>query len=207
MASRPITLWHIEKKNMEVVTDFLFFVSKITVDSDYSHEIRRQSLLGRKAMTSRQCVEKQRCYSAKRGPYSWGYGLASGHVWLWELDLKESREPKSWCLWTVMLEKTPASPLDNKEIKPVNLNGNQPWILIGRTDAEAEAPVFWSPDNSWLIGKVTDAMDMYLGKLWEMVKDREAWCAALHGVAESATTGRLNNNLWLLEGNGIVPFF
>ena len=70
MASGPITLWQIKKKNMEVVTDFLFIVSKITVDSDYSYEIRRQSLLGRKAMTSRQCVEKQRHYSTNRGPYS-----------------------------------------------------------------------------------------------------------------------------------------
>ena len=80
MASGPITLWQIKKKNMEVVTDFLFFVSKITVDSDYSHEIRRQSLLGRKAMTSRQCIEKKRHSSTNKGPYSQGYGLASGHV-------------------------------------------------------------------------------------------------------------------------------
>ena len=186
MASGPITLWQIEKKNMEVVTDFLFFVSKITVDSDYSHEIRIQSLLGRKAMTSRQCVENQRRYSTNKGPNSQGYGLARGHVWLWELDLKESRTPKNWFLPTVMLEKTLESPLASKEIKLVNLNGNQPWTLIGKTDVEAEALVFWSPDeNSWLSGKVTDAMDMNFGKLQEMVKDREAWCAALHGVAKS----------------------
>ena len=85
-----------------------------------------------------------------------------------------------------MLEKTLESPLASKEIKLVNLNGNQPWTLIGKTDVEAEALVFWSPDeNSWLSGKVTDAMDMNFGKLQEMVKDREAWCAALHGVAKS----------------------
>ena len=89
---------------------------------------------------------------------SQGYGLPSGHIWLWELDCKGNRMQKNWWLWNVMLEKTPESPLGSKEIKPVNLKGNQPWILIGRTDAEAEVPVFWSSDaNSWLIGKFPDA--------------------------------------------------
>ena len=100
-------------------------------------------------------------------------------VWMGELDHKESWAPKNWCFRTVVLEKTPQSPLDSKEIKPVNLKGNQPWILIGRTDAEAEAPVFWSPDsNSWLIGKVPDA-----GKDWEQREKRvrgcEGWMASL----------------------------
>ena len=96
------------------------------------------------------------------------HGLPSGHVGLWELDRKEGRIPKNWCLWTVVLDKTPKSPLDSKEIKPVNLKGNQPWMLVGRTDAEAEAPVFWSSDvNSWLIGKVPDA-----GKNWGQKEKR-----------------------------------
>ena len=131
--------------------------------------------------------------------------------WLWDLDHKEGRTPKNWCLWTVVLKKTPESPLASKEIKPVNLEENQPWILIGRTDAEAEAPVFWSPDaNSQLIGKVpdagrdwgqkekrqqmmrwpdsiTDVMDMSLGELQVMMRDREAWRAAVHGVTKSQT--------------------
>ena len=110
----------------------------------------------------RQCVEKQRHYSANKSPYGQGCGLPSGHVWLWELDHEDGRTPKNWCLWTVVLEKTPESPLDSKEIKPVKLKGDQPWIFTGRTDAEAEIPVFWSSDmNRQLIGKVPDA-----GKDW-----------------------------------------
>ena len=99
--------------------------------------------------------------------------LRSGHIQLWELDHKEGRAPKNWYLWTVVLEKTPESFLDSKEIKPVNPKGNQPWILIGRTNAKAEAPVFWLPDvNRWLTGKVPDA-----GKDWrhkeKMVSEEE----------------------------------
>ena len=106
----------------------------------------------------RQCVEKQRHYSANKGLYSQSYGLPNGHIQVWKLDCKEGRMPKNWCLWTLVPDKTPESPLDSKEIKPVNLKGNQPWILIGRADAEAEAPVFWSPDgNNWLIGQIPDA--------------------------------------------------
>ena len=98
---------------------------------------------------------KERHYSANKRPYIQGYGLPSGHVGLLEVNRKEGRMPKNWCLRTVMLEKTPESPLDSKEIKPVNLKGNPLWILIGGTDAEVETPVFWSPDaNSSLIGKV-----------------------------------------------------
>ena len=151
------------RKNVEVVTDFLFLGSKITADGNCSHEIRRWLLLGRKAMTNLDdvFVEKQRHYLANKGLYSQGYGLPSGHVQLWELDCKEGRMPKNWYLWTVLLEKTPESPLDSKKIKPVNPKGNQPWILFGRTDAEAEAPVFWSSvANNQFIGKV-----LMLGKV------------------------------------------
>ena len=89
----------------------------------------------------RQSVEKQRHCSADKSPPRPGYG----HTGLWELDCTEGRTPKNECFWTVVLEKTPESSLDSKEIKPVNLKGNQPWIFIGRTDAEAEAPILWPP--------------------------------------------------------------
>ena len=130
---------------------------------------------------------------------------------MWELDHKEGRAPKNWCFQTVELEETLESPLDSNEIKPVKSERNQPWILIGRTDGEAEAPVFWPPDTkTWLIGKktlilgkiedrgrgqqrikwlnnITDSVDMNLDKLWEIVRDRVAWYVAVHGVANSQT--------------------
>jgi len=116
----------------------------------------------------RQCVKNQGHHFADKGPNSQGHGLSSNHVQLWELDLKEGRALNNWCFWTVMLEKTLESLLDCREIKPVDLKGNQPWILIGRTDTEAEAPILWLPDaNSWIIGKDPDA-----GKDWEQAEKR-----------------------------------
>ena len=91
-------------------------------------------------------LKKQRHYFADKGLSSQSYGFSSGHVRMWELDHKKSWVPKNWCFWTVVLEKTLESPLDYKEIQPVNPKGNQPWIFIGSTDAEAEAPILWPPD-------------------------------------------------------------
>ena len=103
-------------------------------------------------------IKKQRHHFADRGSYSQSYGFSSSHVWIWELDYKESRAPKNWCFWTVVLEKTLESPLDCKDIQPVHPKGNQSWIFIERTDAEAETPVLWPPHvKNWLIGKDSDA--------------------------------------------------
>ena len=101
---------------------------------------------------------KKRHYFANKGPSSQRYVFFSSHVWMWELDYKESWVPKNWCFWTVVLEKTLESPLDCKEIQPVNPKGNQSWVIVGRTDAETEAPILWPPDaNNSLIGKDSDA--------------------------------------------------
>ena len=110
----------------------------------------------------RQHIKKQRHYFANKGPSSQGYGFSSSHVWMWELDHKESWAPKNWCFWTVVLEKTLVSPLDCKEIQPVHSKGDQSWTVIGRTDVETETPILWPLDGkSWLIEKDPDA-----GKHW-----------------------------------------
>ena len=136
-------------------------------DGDCSHEIKRHLLLRRKAMTNLENILKSREITLpEKGPSSQSYGFSSSHIWMWELDYKESWAPKNWCFWTVVLEKTLESPLDFKEIQPANTKGNQSWMFIGRTDAEAETPILWPPDEkSWLIRKDADA-----GKDWRQEK-------------------------------------
>ena len=113
-----------------------------------------------------RCVNKQRWHFADKGPSSQSYGFSSSHVLMWELDHKEGWAPKNWCFWTVVLRKTLESPLDCKEIQPIHPKGNQSWIFIGRTDAEAETPILWPPDaNNWLIWQDPDA-----GKDWRQEK-------------------------------------
>ena len=165
----------------------------------------------------RQHIKKQRHHFADKSPYSQCYGFSSSHVWMWDLDHKEGRVPKNWCFQAVVLKKTLESPLDCKEIKPVNPKGNKSWIFIGRADAEDETPILWPPDvKSWLTGK-----DWYWNRLkergeggdrgwdgwmasstqwtWVWANSRrwwktEAWRAVVHGVAESDTVVPLNNN-------------
>ena len=124
---------------------------------------------------------------ADKGPSSQSYGFSSSHVWIWELDYKESWGLKNWYFWTVVLEKTLESPLDYKEIKSVNPKGNKLWIFIGRTDAEAATPILWPPDaKNWLIGK-----DLYLGKDWRQEEK---------GTTEDEMVGwhyRLNGRVWV----------
>ena len=107
---------------------------------------------------TRQHIKKQRDYFANKGPSSQGYGFSSSHVWMWELDCKESWVLKNWCFWTVVLEKTLESPLDCKEIQPVHPKGDQFWVFIGRTDVEAETLILWPSDvKRWPIWKDPDA--------------------------------------------------
>ena len=171
MESSPITSWQTDGETMETVRDFIFLGSKITADDDCSHEIKRHLLLGRKAMTNLDSILKSRDITLPRKVH-----LVKAIVFpvvmykYWELNHKKSWMPNNWCFWTVVLEKTLESPLDCKEIKPVNPKGNQSWIFIGRTDAEAT--ILWPPDaKNWLIGK-----DPVAGEDWRweekgMIKD------------------------------------
>ena len=168
----------------------------------------------------RQYIKKQRHYFANKGLSSLSYGFFSSHIWMWELDYKENWVPKNWCFWTVVLGKTLKSPLDSKEIKPIQPKGNQSWIFIGRTDAEAETPILWPPDaKNWLIWKdpdarkdwrrrrrgqqrmrwldgITDSMDMSLSRLQELVMDRNLACCSPWGRKELNMTERLNWTDW-----------
>ena len=184
---------------METVTDFIFLGSKITADGDCTHEIKRHLLLGRKAMTNLDSIWKSTEITLPTKVF-----IVKAMVFPVVMYGYE----KKWCFWTVVLEKTLEGPLDCKEIKSVNPKGNQSWIFIGRTDAEAKAPILWPPDvKSWFSRKDPDG-----GKDWrqeekgttqgekvgwhhqlnghefkqalELVIDRETWHAAVHGLTK-----------------------
>ena len=199
---------------------WIFLGSKITADGDCSHEIKRNLLLGRKAMTNLGSIWKSWESLFRQKSVLSKVWFSSRHERMWELDHKEGLVLKNRCFWAVVLEKTLESPLDSKKIKPVNSKGSQPWVFIGRTDAEAEAlntlttwckgPTYWKRPWYWEwlraggeggnIGwdggshplSITDSMDMSLSKLQEIVKDRVAWYAAVHGLTKSWTW--LSNN-------------
>ena len=147
------------------------------VRHDWSDAAAAAELFGRIAMTNLDSILKGRDFTLPTKLHLIkGMVFSSSHMWMWELDYKESWVPKNWCFWTVVLEKTLESPLDCKEIQPVNPKRNQSWIFIGRTDAEAETPVLLPPDaKNWLIGK-----DPYVSKDWRqeengMDKDEMLW--------------------------------
>ena len=157
----------IDGETMETVTDFIFLGSKITMDGNCSHKIKRHMFPGRKAMTNLDNVLKRRDIRditlLSNILYSQSYGFSSSHKWMWELDHKEGQVLKNGCFWIVVLE-TFESPLDCKKIKPVNCKWSQHWIFIERADAEA--PIFWWPNaRNWFIRK-----HLILGKVWERLK-------------------------------------
>ena len=165
----------------------------------------------------RQHIEKQRHYFVNKGLSSQGYGFSSGHLWMWELDYKESWALKNWCFWTVVLEKTLESLLDCKEIQPVHPRGDQSCVFFGRTDVEAETPILWPPHaKSWLIGKDPDA-----GKDWGQEDEMVGWHHQLYrmgfgwtpgvgdgqgGLVCCGSWGRRVRHDWVTELNWIVIF-
>ena len=167
---------------------------------------------------TRQHNKKQRYYIADKGPCSQSYVFSSSHVWLWELDYKESRPPKNWCFWTMVLEKTLESSLDYKEIKPVHPKGNQSWIFIGRNDVEAETPILCrlmqrsdSLEKTLMLGKIegrrrNGRQDETVGWhqttwwTWVWVSSRSWWWTGKPGVLQSIRLQRVGHN-WATELN------
>ena len=163
MASGPISSWQI---GGETVADFIFGGSKSLQMVTAAMKLKDAYSSKESYDQPRQYMKKQRYYFDNKGSSSQGYGFSSSHVWMWELDCKESWVLRKWCLWIVVFEKILESSLDCKEIQPVNPKGNQSWIFIWRTDVEDEAPVLWpSYVKNWLIGKDPD-----VGKDWRQEK-------------------------------------
>ena len=209
--SGPITSCQIDGEKVETVTDFIFLGSKVTADSDCSHEIKRVLLLERKAMTNIGSVLKSRDITLPTKVHIVKaivfFFSPNSHVRMWELNHKEGWELKNWCFQIVVLEKTLESPLDSKEIRPVNPKGNQPEYsleglmlnlqyfghLMGRANSlektlmlgkiEGKRRRGWQRTRS--LDSITDLTDLSLSKLQKMLKDREVWCAAVHGFAKS----------------------
>ena len=192
MASGPITSWEIDGGRVETVSDFIFWGSKITADGDCSHEFKRCLLLGRKTKTNLDSVLESRDITLLTKVCIVKAVIFPVVMYRCESWTRKKAELlENWCFWTMVLEKTLESPLDSKEIKPVNPKGNQPWLFIRRTDAEAEAPILWLPEvKSWLTGKEPEA-----GKYGGQEEK---------GTAEDEMVGwhqRLNGWVWVNSGS------
>ena len=220
MASGPITSWQIDGETMLTVRDFILGAPK-------SPQMVTTAMLApwKKSYDKpRQHIKKQRHYFCDKRPFSQSYGFSSSHVWMWELDHKESWVLNNWCFWTVVLEKTLESPLNCKEIQPVHPKGNQSCIFIGRTDAKAEVPILWPPDEkNWLIGKDTDAgkdrrqeekgmteeeiddrMPSRTRWLWVWANSRSLWWTGKPGVLQSMGSQRVRHH-WATKLNCFKP--
>ena len=154
--------------------------------------------LEEKLCQPRQYIKKQRHYFASKGSSRQGYGFSSSHVWMWELDYRESWVPKNWCFWTVVLEKTLESPLNCKEIQPVHPKGNQSWAFIGKTDVEAETPILWPPDGkNWLIWKDPDVGIDWRQEVKGTIEDEMVrWHHRLNGHVKSFSCVQLFVTPW-----------
>ena len=181
MASGPITSWQIDGKTMETVRDFILGGSKITADGDYSHEIKRHLLLGRKVMSNLDSIFKSRDITLPtKVRLVKAMVFFSSHVWMWELDYKESWALRNWCFWTMVLEKTLDSPLDCMEIQPVHPKGNQSWSHLKDWCWNSNTSATWleeirradSFEQTLMLGKIEDGR-------WRDDRGWDGWMASL----------------------------
>jgi len=209
MASNPITSWQTDGETMERVTDFIFLGSKSTVDRDWSREVKRHLLLGRKALTNPDnIIKRQRHYFANKGPSSQSYGFSSSHVWMWELDHKEGWTPKNWSFRTVAFKRL-VSPFDCKEIRPVNPKGNKSWILEGlmlKLKLQYFGHLIWRADSlekTLMLGKIEGrrrmrGRDGWMALLtqwtWVWASSGRWWRTGNPGVLQSMGSQRVGHN-------------
>ena len=202
MLFSPITSWQIDGEKVKTVADFLFGGSKITADGDCSYEIKRRLLLGRKVMTNLDSILKSRDITLPtKVRLVKAMVFSCSHVWMWELDYKESWALKNWCFWIVVLDKTLESPLDCKEIQAVHYEGDQSWVFIERTDVEAETPILWPPHaKNWLIRKDPDAGKDWKRKEKGLTEDKMVgWHHRLNGYEFGWTLGVGNGQRGLVH--------
>ena len=198
MASSPITSWQIDGETMETVTGIIFLGSKITANDECSHEIKRRLLLGGKGMTNLDSILKSRDITLLT-KVCLVKAMVFPVVMMWELDCTQSWVPKNWCFWNVVFEKTLHSPLDCKELKPFNPKGNQSWIFVGRTDVEAETPIFWpSVAKNWLIG---EDLDTEKEGRKRRGRQRMRW---LDGTTDSTDMSLTSSESWWWTENPVV---